>query len=180
MGGEATVTFCQKVFGQIRIPGSIKAHACNELESVRTLFTVKQVSYHYKLRVCHPRKKPLLFPAWLKFADADRSKRKSSGGMLVNQKGQRNTIPAVKHSGGNIMLWGCFAGTGYTGSNDNNNNKELQNSLVKCETISEMIETWTLGAQQDHKPKHTKNTKVEWIKQINLKLKRSVLGYQKA
>ena len=72
----------------------------------------------------------------------------------------KNTVPTVKHGGGNIMLWGCFSSSG-TG-----NLVKVQGIMKKEDYISileknvkesaerlQLINNWKF--QQDNDPKHT-------------------------
>src|SRR4029434_6981541 len=98
----------------------------------------KPLAKHYAVKSCSARKVPLLKKAHaqgrLKFANAhlNDSKEDWQKGMLSDEtkfelfginstrrvwrgkNAEYDTIPTIKHEGGNIMLWGCFSrkGTG--------------------------------------------------------------------
>lgn len=72
-------------------PGRTKAQTWHELEAAETpasMFPVKPLLHHHTLKGWRPRKKSICFN--------------------INTF----TTPTVKHSGGSIMLWGCFAASG--------------------------------------------------------------------
>jgi len=54
----------------------------------------------------------------------------------------KNTIPTVRHGGGNIMIWGCFSAKGTDG--------------------------WVV--QHDNDPKHTAKATKEWLKKKHIKV----------
>lgn len=81
---------------------------------------------------------------------------------------EKNTLPTVKHGGGSVMLWGCFAASG-TGKlqrvegimNSIKYQDILQKNVMPSVRQLKLGRRWTL--QQDNDPKHTsKSTKV-WI-----------------
>ena len=86
----------------------------------------------------------------------------------------KNTVPTVKHGGGSIMMWGCFASCG-TGNIVKVDGIMLKEQYLKI--LAENLQTsvddlnlvdWTF--QQDNDPKHTARIIKKWFadNQINV------------
>ncbi|KAK3556024.1 hypothetical protein QTP70_000730 [Hemibagrus guttatus] len=87
----------------------------------------------------------------------------------------KNTIPTVKHGGGNIMLWGCFSakgpgrlirvkermiGTMYR--------EILSKNLLPSARALKMKRGWVF--QHDNDPKHTARATKEWLRKKHFKV----------
>lgn len=82
---------------------------------------------------------------------------------------EKNTLPTVKHGGGSIMLWGCFAstGTGKLKCVKGTMNSLLYQEILE-ENVMESVRNLRLGRrwtfQQDNDPKHASKSTREWLK----------------
>ncbi len=71
---------------------------------------------------------------------------------------KKNIIPTVKHGGGTVMVWGCFAasGPGRLAIIDGTMNSALYQKILKenvRQSVCDLKRTWVM--QQDNDPKHT-------------------------
>lgn len=179
-----------------------KAILTNLKESGTTISrqTLQRVLHKAGLHGCRPRKTPLLQPRHVKtrlaFAKAhldkdntfwenvlwsDETKLELFGhrdvAFVWRKKGEafspKNTVPTVKHGGGNIMLWGCFSasGTGSLVKVEGIMRKE-QYMKIMNENIRQSAEKLGLGLewtyQQDNDPKHTAKIVKKWFQDNNI------------
>ncbi len=88
---------------------------------------------------------------------------------------KKNIIPTVKHGGGSVMVWGCFAasGPGWLAIIDGTMNSALYQKILTenvrlpvCDL--KLKRTWVM--QQDNDPKHTSKSTSEWLKKNKIKV----------
>ncbi len=88
---------------------------------------------------------------------------------------RKNIIPTVKHGGGSVMVWGCFAasGPGLLAIIDGTMNSALYQKILKenvrlsvCDL--KLKHTWVM--QQDNDPKLISKSTSEWLKKNKIKV----------
>ena len=85
----------------------------------------------------------------------------------------KNTVPTVKHGGGNIILWGCFSsrGTGNLVKVQGIMKKEdyikiLEKNMKESAERLQLTNNWKF--QQDNDPKHTAKIVKKWFREDNV------------
>uniref|UniRef100_A0A8C5PIV3 Transposase Tc1-like domain-containing protein n=1 Tax=Leptobrachium leishanense TaxID=445787 RepID=A0A8C5PIV3_9ANUR len=166
----------------------------NDLKAAGSIVTKKTIGNtlrHEGLKSCSARKVPLLKKAhvqahlkfanehrndseenWVKVLWSDETKIELFGINSTRRVWRRrnaaydpkNTIPTIKHGGGNIMLWGYFAAnrTGQLRCI-----KGTKDGIMYRQILGENL--LPLVFQHDNDPKHTVKATKEWLKKKHIK-----------
>ena len=185
-------------------PSTTQEELVNDLKAVRTTVTKRTISntlHREGLKSCCTCKVPLLkkahLQAHLKFAKeylddseeaweklmwSDETKIELFG---INstchvwrkrnaEYNPKNTIPTVKHGGGNLMLWGCFSakGTGQLHRRGEDERGHVPGNFGRQPpSLSESTEngSWMVF-QHDNDPKHMARATKEWLRKKHIKV----------
>ena len=184
-------------------PSTIQEELVNDLKAVGTTVTKRTISntlHREGLKSCCAHKVPLLKKAhvqarlkfakehlddpeeaWEKVMWSDETKIELFGINSTRrvwrkrnaEYNPKNTIPTVKHGGGNLMLWGCFSakGTGRLHRIEGNGAicwEIWGNNLLPSVRTLKMGHGWVF--QHDNDPKHTAKATKEWLKKKHIKV----------
>ncbi|KAK3513183.1 hypothetical protein QTP70_009768 [Hemibagrus guttatus] len=186
-------------------PRTTRGDLVNDLQRAGTKVTKATISntlHRQGLKSCSARRVPLLKPvhvrAHLKFARqhlddpeedwenviwSDETKielfGKNSTCRVWRRKNAelhpKNTIPTVKHGGGNIMLWGCLSAKGpgrlirvKERMNGAMYREILSKNLLPSARALKMKRGWVF--QHDNDPKHTARATKEWLRKRHFKV----------
>ena len=88
---------------------------------------------------------------------------------------QKNLVPTVKHGGGSIMVWGCFAASGpgqlevLEGTMDSAYYQGiLDRNIKQSAKVLKLGRSWIM--QQDNDPKHVSKSTKEWFKKKKIEV----------
>uniref|UniRef100_A0AAZ3R4E8 Transposase n=1 Tax=Oncorhynchus tshawytscha TaxID=74940 RepID=A0AAZ3R4E8_ONCTS len=183
-------------------PRTTRQDLVNDLKRAGTTVSKKTISNtlrRHGLKSCSALKIPLLKPAHvhsrLKFANdhlddpeeewekvmwSDETKIElfglnSTRRVLRKKKDEynpKNTIPTVKHGGGNIILWGCFSAKG-TGRLQRIEGR-MDGAMYRKILANNLLPPLKMGSgwvfQHDNDPKHTARATKEWLRKKHLKV----------
>ncbi|KAK3553551.1 hypothetical protein QTP70_004577 [Hemibagrus guttatus] len=186
-------------------PRTTRGDLVNDLQRAGTKVTKATISHTLRrqgLKSCSARRVPLLKPvhvrARLEFARehlddpeedwenviwSDETKielfgKNSTCGVWRRKNAElhpKNTVPTVKHGGGNIMLWGCFSAKGpgrlirvKERMNGAMYREILSKNLLPSARALKMKRGWVF--QHDNDPKHTAQATKEWLRKKHFKV----------
>ena len=97
------------------------------------------------------------------------------GGKRGEASKPKNNIPTVKHRGGSIMLWGCFAAGGTDALHKLDGIMRDENSVdILKQHLKTSVRKLKLGLkwvfQMDNDPKHTSKVVAKWLKDNKVKV----------
>ncbi len=171
-------------------PRTTREDLINDLKAAGTIVTEKTIGNTLRregLKSCSARKVPLLKKAhvqarlksandseenWVKVLWSDETKIKHFGINSTPRVWRRNaaydlknTIPTVKHGGGNIMLRGCFSAKGTQDNCTTSKGRWTGPCTVRARALK-MGRGWVF--QHDNDPKHTAKATKEWLKKKHI------------